>query len=1451
MAAINVTSANGDTNDIANGGRVLVRNSAGNAYAITRNVSDSSVDMWGPSGIVDEYLVAPGTGGTWLYSGFRAATSQSFSGDGEIVSAISVRLWKSGAPTGNATFALYAHAGTYGTSSVPTGSALASGTLDVSTLTTTEDTWVKVNLSSEYTLSASTYYCVVISYSGGDTDNKLHCGIVSSAGAHSGNNAYNSGSWTANSVADTPFIVHAYGGGAFYEPDSANKPTGTLYGAVSAAIDSSDIIHIAYMSDAGKASPLLYATFRADGVNDDWLTTDVSLVADVGEDPTAITNLYTAIAIDSADKPHIAFTRRLKLGGTLTFILSYINKTSGSWGTVYDVEATQGKDIANCYLTIDYSDLPVVAYLNSTDGDIGAAIGNGNNATSYTINDVDTDAAGSGASVAVDSGGNHWIAYTDAGDGYVYLIKHNESDGWTTWQTRVTNSNAGLFPSLFADGTDIYIFYENDANEIAYDMYNGSTWADETVLETVAEPYNTVKVAWAFLHSFDSGGVELNPFSKTSAYYLDVSDAGPRDDEAVWTDDGNFFNGSTANYAYGPSTNVGTETQRELRGEGTNAPASGDTITTVKVRVSMSSDDGSQVKANFKIYENGGITELASGDADISSATGVWSDYFEVSVPSGGWDWTDVQNLEIVIWATSIDLGSFIRIHAAEFSIVTFSTPNSPAEISYVFTDESSPYDIWFNTLVLAVDTNDELAGTNITAQSPTLTTGVVAIPDTNDELVGTDVVAQAPTLDTGTLNQEHNLTAVGITSQTPTLDTGTLNQEHNLTATGITSQAPTLDTATLTEDTNNELAGSDIVSQASTLDTATLTEDTNNELTGSDIVSQAPTLDTATLTEDTNNELIGSDIASQAPTLDIATLTSIVNKELAGFDIVSQVPTLNTGTLNQEHNLVAVNITTGIPTLTTGNITEPGSPIGQLITLGIGIPSSISGFLTFGFDSSLTQLVGSDITTETPVLTTGVITQNHNLAATDIVSQAPALDTGVLNQKHNLVAADIFSQAPTLDTGVLNQEHNLVAADITSQAPILDTGILSQEHNLAAIDIVSQAPVLDTATLTEDTNNELIGLDIVTGKPTISLASLVGDTNNELTAVGITTQVPVLDTGVLYQGHNLIADDIVSQASVLNTGVLNQEHNFVAADIVSQTPVLDTGILNQEHNLVAVDITSSAPTIDIATLIEDTNNELVAQNILSELPVLDKATLTQEYTLVGSYLIASPPTLDQANVTVHYVLTADGITTEQPVLGLASMAQELVAFDITTESPTLTYGFLGLLDALVGHGFISGQPIVDTGKVTPYTSTKLCTISVYDPTDRTNISIDWPIKNEGELIIFTLNWLCYTELDPIVSSIWDLDDNFFMWDSGNDSVSTMIGVGGGMDRAKYSMRNTVTLLSGVEYTEVIKFHVNNYSCFIELDPTYISGADYVGCEEDIEAYPGGAELRRLELLEQ
>jgi hypothetical protein len=119
------------------------------------------------------------------------ATGQSFTGNGQYIEEVSLYLAKYGSPTGNITAKIYAHSGTYGTSSVPTGAALyTSDTVDIATLSTTFGL-INFHFSTIGILNNGTNYVVTLSYNNGDANNYLKVGLSDvSATAHDGNYCY-------------------------------------------------------------------------------------------------------------------------------------------------------------------------------------------------------------------------------------------------------------------------------------------------------------------------------------------------------------------------------------------------------------------------------------------------------------------------------------------------------------------------------------------------------------------------------------------------------------------------------------------------------------------------------------------------------------------------------------------------------------------------------------------------------------------------------------------------------------------------------------------------------------------------------------------------------------------------------------------------------------------------------------------------------------------------------------------------------------------------------------------------------------------------------------------------------------------------------------------------------------------------------------------------------------
>lgn len=187
------TGTDGDSDDIT--------------YEIQVDTADTFDSQTGSPTTVDSYSETNQSTDTTLGSGSNTGAAQSFtpSSTSDIYSA-KLYLKKTGTPTGNVTVSIYAHSGTYGTSSVPTGSALAtSDALDISTLTTS---YVLTELlftgSNRINLVSGTHYVLVVNYSAGSS---LQIGLDNTSSTHGGNASFFFSSWNASSSLDLCFYV--------------------------------------------------------------------------------------------------------------------------------------------------------------------------------------------------------------------------------------------------------------------------------------------------------------------------------------------------------------------------------------------------------------------------------------------------------------------------------------------------------------------------------------------------------------------------------------------------------------------------------------------------------------------------------------------------------------------------------------------------------------------------------------------------------------------------------------------------------------------------------------------------------------------------------------------------------------------------------------------------------------------------------------------------------------------------------------------------------------------------------------------------------------------------------------------------------------------------------------------------------------------------------------------
>jgi hypothetical protein len=158
--------------------------------------------------VIDENLSQNQSHGAY---GGLIGIAQSFTGNGTALKYATFYLTRVGTAPGNLTAVLYAHSGTFGTSSLPSGAALAtSDPIAASSISTTPGE-VRFTFSSPYTVAAGTHYviCLLFSQSGMDVNNCIFFYSNSVAATHPGNSSVKYDIWYLgdNPIPDMYFIT--------------------------------------------------------------------------------------------------------------------------------------------------------------------------------------------------------------------------------------------------------------------------------------------------------------------------------------------------------------------------------------------------------------------------------------------------------------------------------------------------------------------------------------------------------------------------------------------------------------------------------------------------------------------------------------------------------------------------------------------------------------------------------------------------------------------------------------------------------------------------------------------------------------------------------------------------------------------------------------------------------------------------------------------------------------------------------------------------------------------------------------------------------------------------------------------------------------------------------------------------------------------------------------------
>lgn len=137
-------------------------------------------------------------------------SGQSITGNGGSLTSVKFYLKKSGTLSGTMYAKLYAHTGTYGTSSIPTGSALATSDGVAESSLTTSYQLIEFTFSTPYTLSNGTYYVIIFEPATYTASNYTVVGVTS-ASVSSGNSSRNQvpTGWAESASEDLCFYAYS------------------------------------------------------------------------------------------------------------------------------------------------------------------------------------------------------------------------------------------------------------------------------------------------------------------------------------------------------------------------------------------------------------------------------------------------------------------------------------------------------------------------------------------------------------------------------------------------------------------------------------------------------------------------------------------------------------------------------------------------------------------------------------------------------------------------------------------------------------------------------------------------------------------------------------------------------------------------------------------------------------------------------------------------------------------------------------------------------------------------------------------------------------------------------------------------------------------------------------------------------------------------------------------
>lgn len=743
---------------------------------------------------------------------------------------------------------------------------------------------------------------------------------------------------------------------------------------ISAAIDGSDNIHIIYLTSTTVVKYVLFDT-----------STDTFGTIEQAVNVSA-TVASIAITVDSNGKPHAVAT-------SSAATTNYSNRVRGSWKPAVSVAAVVGKNID---IQIDKNNVPIVSYVRAAAA-VAVALGNKNDATSFTAQDVTTSlTVGGGTTLTIDPFNNVWVGFQGPRDGVIYLAKHVSTAAWSTWQSPVASAYKGKSLSIAADKNDIYVLYEKNLGGLAYDRYDtlNGKWLGETTIQPIITPtlgiFPTNKI---YPH---------NPFVKWSQYFNN-GDTG-ENNSAQDTIEYLFDNGTTIYYDRLVTTQIASS-YFEIRpitpaaGGGATTISTSSTSSSISTSTSVSTSTSStssstSISTSTSSTSTSRSTSTSSTSSSTSISTSISSTSQSTSISTSVSSTSQSTSTSISTSSTSSSISTSISSTSQSTSTsVSTSSTSSSTSVSTSSTSQSTSTSLSTSSTSSSTSTSTSSTSqststslsTSSTSQSTSTTVSFTTSTSSTSTSLSTSTSSTSTSQSTSTSSTSQSTSTSVSTSSTSQSTSTSFSTSSTSTSTSVSTSSTSSSTSISTSSTSSSTSTSfstSSTSQSTSTSRSTSTSSTSQS-TSTSISTSSTSTSTSVSTSSTSQSTstsFSTSSTSQSTSTSFSTSSTSTSTSLSTSSTSSSISTSTSQSTSTSSTSTSVSVTTSTSSTSTSFSTSSTS---SSTSTSISTSSTSTSFST----SSTSQSTSTSISTSSTSSSTSISTSSTSQSTSTSLS--------------------------------------------------------------------------------------------------------------------------------------------------------------------------------------------------------------------------------------------------------------------------------------------------------------------------------------------------------------------------------------------------------------------------------------------------------------------------------